>query len=59
LLERAHTEILEDVPDDAAMVARLGFPVKIFMGSYRNIKITTVDDLALASVLLQTDQVDK
>ena len=59
LLERAHKEICEDVTDDAAMVERLGFPVKIFMGSYRNIKITTLDDLALASVLLQTGQKDK
>ena len=45
--------------DDAAMVERLGIPVKIFMGSYRNIKITTLDDLALASMLLQMGHTDK
>lgn len=59
LLERAHKEIQEDVTDDAAMVERLGIPVKIFMGSYRNIKITTLDDLALASMLLQRGHTDK
>jgi len=29
----------------------LGYRVKIYMGSYDNIKITTPDDLALAEVL--------
>ena len=34
--------------DDAALVERLGHPVVVFMGSYRNIKVTTPEDLAVA-----------
>lgn len=34
--------------DDAALVERLGFPVRIVEGDQRNIKITTREDLALA-----------
>jgi 2-C-methyl-D-erythritol 4-phosphate cytidylyltransferase len=44
--------VTEDVTDDAAMVERLGLPVKIFMGSYSNHKITTLEDLALARAWL-------
>ena len=33
----------------------LGLPVKIVRGDYSNIKITTVDDLAIAEHLLQAD----
>jgi 2-C-methyl-D-erythritol 4-phosphate cytidylyltransferase len=39
--------------DDAALVERLGHPVKVFMGSYHNIKVTTPDDLVLAQMLLK------
>ena len=52
LLERAHRELREDVTDDAAMVERLGLPVRVFMGDYSNIKITTPDDLAVAGALV-------
>ena len=38
--------------DDAALVERYGGKVKIIMGSYRNIKITTPEDLAIAEYLL-------
>jgi len=53
LISRAHREITEDVTDDAMMVEKLGNKVKVFMGSYQNIKITTPEDLALAEVLLR------
>jgi len=39
--------------DDAALVEKLGYPVKVFMGSYHNIKVTTPDDLVLAQMLLK------
>jgi 2-C-methyl-D-erythritol 4-phosphate cytidylyltransferase len=39
--------------DDAALVEKLGYKVKLYMGSYDNIKITTLGDLALAEILLQ------
>ena len=40
--------------DDAALVERTGVPVKIVMGSYDNIKITTPEDLIVAAALLQS-----
>ena len=52
LLERAHRRVPEDVTDDAAMVERLGLPVTVYMGSYRNLKVTTPDDLRVAAALL-------
>ena len=33
--------------DDGSLVERLGFPVKIIMGDYENIKITTKEDLKM------------
>lgn len=39
--------------DDASLVERLGVEVHIVQGSYRNIKITTPDDLLFANLLLQ------
>jgi 2-C-methyl-D-erythritol 4-phosphate cytidylyltransferase len=39
--------------DDAALVERLGVQVKIVMGSYDNIKITTLEDLVIGEALLK------
>jgi len=39
------------VTDDASLVEKLGSPVKVVMGSYFNIKITTLEDLILAQVI--------
>lgn len=42
-----------DVTDDAMAVERMmGVPVKMFRGSYENIKITTPEDLNIAKVFL-------
>jgi 2-C-methyl-D-erythritol 4-phosphate cytidylyltransferase len=38
--------------DDAALIERYGGKIKIVMGSYRNIKITTPEDLAIAEFFL-------
>lgn len=38
--------------DDAALVERLGGKIKIIMGSYENIKITTPEDLQFAEFLV-------
>lgn len=38
--------------DDASLVERLGAPVAMLEGSYRNIKITTPEDLVLAQAFL-------
>ena len=51
ILLRAHSEISRDVTDDAAMVEAIGHPVKLFMGSYLNIKVTTPEDLLFAEAI--------
>ena len=55
LINRAHCLHEENFTDDSSMVEKLGLPVKIFMGSYSNIKITTQEDLVLAQMLLQNN----
>ena len=52
LLLRAHLTIDINVTDDAALIELLGEPVKLVMGSTRNIKVTLPEDLALAQALL-------
>lgn len=54
LLHEAHRTCQETVTDDASMVERLGHRVKVFMGSYDNLKVTTPHDLAVAEVFLRT-----
>lgn len=39
--------------DDAALIERYGGKVKIIMGSYRNIKITTPEDIDIAKALMK------
>ncbi|MBN2282605.1 MAG: 2-C-methyl-D-erythritol 4-phosphate cytidylyltransferase [Deltaproteobacteria bacterium] len=41
--------------DDAGLVERMGHPVRVMEGSYRNIKITTEDDLLLAGLLAEAE----
>jgi 2-C-methyl-D-erythritol 4-phosphate cytidylyltransferase len=36
------------------MVERIGGTVRLFMGSYRNLKITTQDDLPVAEAVLRS-----
>jgi 2-C-methyl-D-erythritol 4-phosphate cytidylyltransferase len=51
LITQAYKQIKDDVTDDASLVERLGGRVKLYLGSYRNIKITTPEDLVLAEIL--------
>lgn len=44
--------------DDASLVERLGGTVRIVRGDYRNIKITTPEDLVLAEAFLTGDRKD-
>ena len=53
LLLEAHRACQESVTDDASMVESLGHKVKVFMGSYSNIKVTSPEDLAMAELLLK------
>ena len=56
LLTRAHRAVRKARyvgTDEAALVERLGIPVRIVPGDERNIKITTKKDLELAKLLLK------
>ena len=53
LLWDAHQRCTQEVTDDSMMVESLGHPVKIFVGSYENLKVTTPEDLALAEAFLR------
>ncbi|MFC1956935.1 2-C-methyl-D-erythritol 4-phosphate cytidylyltransferase [Chloroflexota bacterium] len=53
IIASAHRQIENEVTDDASLVEQLGYRVKLYMGAYDNIKITTPSDLALAEVLLE------
>ncbi|MFN9258101.1 2-C-methyl-D-erythritol 4-phosphate cytidylyltransferase, partial [Microcystis sp.] len=41
-----------EVTDDAALLEKCGFPVKIVVGEETNLKITTRGDLAIAEYIL-------
>ena len=56
LLE-AHKSCNQDVTDDAAMLESLGHPVKMFLGAYENIKVTTADDLLIAEAFLKASYI--
>lgn len=56
LILDAHRRALEQGytgTDDTVLVERLGYAAKLVMGSYDNIKITTVEDLAVAEAILK------
>jgi len=53
IIIEAYQQAKGEVTDDASLVEQSGYRVKLYMGSYDNIKITTPDDLALAEVLWQ------
>ena len=53
IITRAHAQITAEVTDDATLVERLGCGVKLFLGSYYNMKITTPEDLALAEIMVK------
>ena len=58
LISKAHREIrkgsMEGVTDDSMIVESLHLcPVKLVMGSYDNIKVTTPEDLVVAENILQ------
>lgn len=52
LLAEAHRRVSFGVTDDASMVEAIGNPVRLFHGSYYNIKITTPEDLLFANAIV-------
>jgi len=56
ILAAAHHSAVRDGfrgTDDSVLAERLGYRVHMVMGSYTNIKITTVEDLAFAETILK------
>jgi 2-C-methyl-D-erythritol 4-phosphate cytidylyltransferase len=53
LLKEAYRNATGDVTDDASLVEAAGCSVKLYMGAYDNIKLTTTADLVLAEALWQ------
>lgn len=51
IIAAAHARVKDDVTDDAELVERLGYTVRLYMGSYGNIKVTTPEDLLLAEII--------
>ncbi|MFC1953931.1 2-C-methyl-D-erythritol 4-phosphate cytidylyltransferase [Chloroflexota bacterium] len=53
IIAEAYRQAKYDVTDDARLVEQLGHRVKLYIGSYDNIKVTTPEDLALAEIFAQ------
>jgi 2-C-methyl-D-erythritol 4-phosphate cytidylyltransferase len=53
IITKAYQKAKSEATDDAALVERLGYKVKLYMGSYDNIKITTPRDLLVAEALIK------
>lgn len=56
IIYRAHMKALEDGfkgTDDTMLVERLGMKIKLFEGSYENIKITTPEDVYIAEAIMK------
>jgi len=51
LITRAYENLATEITDDATAVERMGHKVQIYMGDYKNIKVTTGEDLALARII--------
>jgi 2-C-methyl-D-erythritol 4-phosphate cytidylyltransferase len=53
IITEAYRKAKGEVTDDASLVEQAGYKVKLYMGSYDNIKITTTNDLLIAEALLK------
>jgi 2-C-methyl-D-erythritol 4-phosphate cytidylyltransferase len=51
MITRAYEDLAAEATDDAAAVELLGRSVQLYMGDYKNIKVTTAEDLALARII--------
>jgi len=54
VLMRAYENLAAEVTDDATAVERLGHKVQLYMGDYKNIKVTTAEDLVLARIIAKS-----
>ena len=53
VITKAYEELTTEITDDAAAVEQLGYKVKLYVGAYSNIKVTTPEDLELARIIAQ------
>ena len=53
IITEAYQRANGEATDDATLAEHLGYKVKLYTGSYDNIKVTTPDDLILAEALWQ------
>jgi 2-C-methyl-D-erythritol 4-phosphate cytidylyltransferase len=53
IIAQAYEKAKGEVTDDASLVEQSGYKVKLYMGAYDNIKITTPDDLLIAEAWQQ------
>ncbi len=51
IISKAYQKAKGEATDDASLVEQAGFMVKLYMGSYGNIKITNPEDLLIAEAL--------
>jgi len=51
IITGAYRNLTAEITDDSAAAEQLGYKVKLFMGDYQNIKITTPEDLKLARII--------
>ncbi len=51
IIQNTYSHAPGEATDDASLVEKAGYKVKLYPGSYDNIKITTPADLAIAEVL--------
>jgi 2-C-methyl-D-erythritol 4-phosphate cytidylyltransferase len=54
IISRAYIDIGDDVTDDATLVEKAGCKIRLYTGSYSNIKVTTPEDMALAEIIAET-----
>ena len=62
IIEEAYQKAMQDGTmgtDDASLVERLGVPVKVVTSDYRNIKITTPEDLLIVEAFLREGRLAK
>lgn len=52
VLKEVHSNPAFDATDDAALAEKIGYKVKVYLDSYKNIKITTPTDLTIAEAIL-------
>jgi 2-C-methyl-D-erythritol 4-phosphate cytidylyltransferase len=57
IILKAYASIKGAFTDDAGLVEKMGYPIKMVMGSYDNFKVTTPEDLKLMEAILKDRKV--